>query len=196
MKTKQKAIQTITNNKGYTMAEVITAMAMAMLIVAALFQLIYFAVHSYTVQDYKSRQYVVVEQLEWLLSREVRYADELYITDEDFLTYGDGYAMIDADETGVFITDIDGERRLVIDDSLKNYKMRLAYDIDTETDVDLLNENNLFVTIYFDEGDEWELEETFNLKMLNMSLDDTKKVEYVPGASGERIVYKTTGITD
>lgn len=186
----------IWNHDGYTMVEVIVSMAIAVLIIGAIIQLIYFTMYSYTFQDIKSRQYLVMEQLEWLVSREMRYSDEIYITDEDFTVYGDDYAMIEADSTGVKITDIDGERRLVIDEMLKEFDMKMVFTADEETDVDLHNENNLFVMVYLDEGHDWELTQGFNFKMINISLDDTKEVEEITGASGNRVVYRLSDVRE
>lgn len=183
-------VRKILDNKGVSLLEVLTAMAVLLILASVILYMVFSAMDKYTYQTTLNRQYMIVEQIESILGKELRYAEMASITDEDIILYGEGFKSLTTDENGFSIMTTDGEERLFLDDIVIGHSVRLEFNIDQEVDPTLFNKNVLFVTIHLDEGQEWYMEYEFVVKMLNIELDDSKEIEVITGATGEKIIYK------
>ncbi len=183
-------IKQILNNKGVSLLEVLTAMAVLLILASVILYMVFSAIDKYTYQTRLNRQYIIVEQIESIISKELRYADSVYISDENYSFYGEEYKSLTTDDKGFAIMSVAGEERLFLDDLIVGHNVRLEYQIDRVADPALYNKNVLYVTIHLDEGYEWYMEYEFVVKMINVELDDSTKVELETGATREKINYK------
>lgn len=179
----------ILDNKGVSLLEVLIAMAVLLILVSVILYMVFSAMNRYTYQTRLNRQYIIAEQIESIIGKELRYADSIYISDEDYTFYGRDYKSLTTDESGFSIVSVDGEERLFLDELIVGHSVRLEFRVDEETDPTLYNKNVLFVTIHLDEEYEWYMNYKFVVKMINIELDDSSKVEIESGATGGNIIY-------
>lgn len=183
-------VKGVLDNKGASLLEVLTAMAVLLILASVILYMVFSAMDKYTYQTTLNRQYMIVEQIESILSKELRYAEMINVSDEEVSVYGEGYKSLTADHNGFSIMTLNGEERLFLDDIMVGHSVSLEFKIDDEVDPDLFNKNVLFVTVHLDKDQKWYMEYEFVIKMLNIELDDSKEVELTMGSSGEKLIYK------
>lgn len=172
-----------------TLVELMTAMAIASIVGAVILRILFVTMDVYTAQQIENEQYIIVDAIESRIREEVSYAYEVIISDE---ATGSSYStsqyhtLESIDSTLVK----NGTEIFMGESQFLDHSVRVTFKADIETNEDEKSYTNLFVNIYIDEMTEYELIESFNFKVLNLSLDEDGEVVEDAGASGAKIFYK------
>lgn len=175
-------------DEGITLIELIVSIAITSIIIAALVQLVMYGVRQYQYKNLEHQQYLLMDHIEDVLSQEMRYANEVLITDDDSGILGPDYVRIYTDNRGI-VSEANGLETILCDSSLYGARtVSISFDADRETDITKAAASAIFVSVHIDEGKDWEMVKTFTVKSLNIS--NEQRVEIAIGASGQIIVYK------
>lgn len=180
-----------------TLAELITAMMISLIVGAAAISILLMAINLYTEYQIKNRQYVIIDYVENVISEEIRNAESVTIsdaspfvgnTDTDTVTYN--YITTTASGEVSKFND-SGEQDLCgASILLDNHTIRLVFTSNPNT---ADTSSVLYVEVYMDEGTEYAVTESFYVKVLNLERSGGA-VEEASGASGSTIYYKLTSL--
>lgn len=168
------------DNKGMTLVEMITAMMISMIIGAAVIGILLMTLKLYTQHQVINRQYIIIDHIESVLSKELRYADPLDILEESDSTasYSSDYCYIKMYNGELYKGGSDPQV-LCSDSILDGHTLSLTFEDNT-------NESVLYVEVCIDKGTEDEVTEFFYVESLNLELNDNA----VSGDSGTILYYK------
>lgn len=178
-----------------TLVELITAMMISMIVGAAAISILLVTMNLYTQYQLVNRQYIIIEHVEAVICQEIRSAENVIIADDipfegnsdsDIVTYNhitttQASEIIKENSLGVEV--LCGEA--ILSD---RHTVRVEFHCNpTVSD----SSSVLYAEIYLDEGTEYEVVESFYVRILNLEAIGGD-VQEIMGASGNTIYYIST----
>ncbi len=161
-----------------TLVELTVAMMISMIVGGVVLSILFTTLNLYTQQQIKNRQYIIIDHVEEVISKELRYATNIQITDTPVADTEHYLSMVNGEFTKDETDILCGET--IIQDHTLNVTF-------------LANPNqsdscNIYVEVQLDENKEYAVTESFYIKALNLELKgDT--VGKQADATGNKVYY-------
>lgn len=168
------------DNKGMTLIELITALAISVVIGAVVLGLLVSSMKIYNQYQINNLQNILFENISEIVSDEIRYASSLVISDESYGTYSSDYTSLDVAYSQIVRNETD---TLISDTTFEKNTIQITFDLYQE------ESSIICFTICLDQGTEYEASNTYTVRLVNMELNNAFVLKQVD-ASGTRVYYQ------
>ncbi len=161
-----------------TLVELIVAMMISMIVGGVVLSVLFTTLDLYTKQQIKNRQYIIIDYVEEVIHKELRYATDLQITDVRPEASYHYLEMVEGELTK------DGRDVVCGETILQDHTLDVTFLVNPDGS----DSCNIYVEIYIDENEEHKVTESFYVKALNLELQGTY-VEEQMGATRDKVYY-------
>ncbi len=171
------------DNRGMTLVELTVAMMISMIVGGVVLSVLFTTLNLYTKQQIKNRQYIIIDHVEEVIHKELRYATTVQIAD---ILQG----QTSEGDTNYYLSMVDGELTKDGTDILCGKTVLQDHTLDVSFSVKPNGSDscNIYVKVQLDKDEEYAAVESFYVKALNLELEGTA-VEKQGNPTGQKVYY-------
>lgn len=174
-------------SQGFTLIELVVSISIGAIVLASIIQMVLYGMRVYNYQVLENNQYNVLDYIETIVSDQLRYADQIYITDEALYVGTDELFLLQS-QGDLIQVESDKGIHSICDTSLYGvHSVDLTFDVKGNVSSSKLD--NIYVTVILDKGESWELEYEFNVKILNVQGNEDGFIQVIESSSKNKIIY-------